>query len=584
MRWYKIFGVCSFIWFYGLLLNNSACLSAGTILQEGKIQAKTVPVFHGQTHGQTKDTLTLFCKSEIRDVVSLWARRYAEDPASSDICPVSCSRDEILNQALRKGYPGFLPQESTNALDQDSFRIFPVGHIIYVPVVHPGNRYLSSLFGAGISSKELVEIFTDPRNPFWVKQDPSGNGDNPPHFYFTQGLAGMLLKDDYQIESEYTPFYIYESEERLLRALMQDPSGVGFCSLSVLSDFWDRHGKQSITLLPVTKAFTGKPGKVDPAFLIPDFFRTVKEGRYPDELITSLCYVDIPQRVPQSVDNFLAWITTTGQRYLQFSGLTQLTLNEQRSNYKALSLAWPPKERGRQISGVLIPLAIGVAFLIILFIVITLRLPVESKPGKVGGIDYGVLPGLLSPSKLNIMAGYLYDHSHTWVFVEKDGNLRVGLDSFLSGLTGPLTSITLYDIGSRVHRGEKLATLVQDGKKLEIRSPVSGTIIEKNKQLKEVPSMIHEYPLEKGWLYRIEPVSLTEESPQLLNARHYSRWLEDEIVRVKDFFTRLLQSGPGMNIHPYFQDGGELHQRLLESQPPEVWEEFQSQVLDQTIG
>ena len=40
---------------------------------------------------------------------------------------------------------------------------------------------------------------------------------------------------------------------------------------------------------------------------------------------------------------------------------------------------------------------------------------------------------------------------------------------------------------------------------MEIISPVSGTVIEKNNALDDTPELVNEDPYEKGWLYVIHP-------------------------------------------------------------------------------
>jgi hypothetical protein len=64
-------------------------------------------------------------------------------------------------------------------------------------------------------------------------------------------------------------------------------------------------------------------------------------------------------------------------------------------------------------------------------------------------------------------------------------------------------------------------------------------------------------------------------------ADNYNKWIEDELIRLRNFLTGTLKPGkemtPGLLI---LQDGGELTDQILADLGPEVWEEFQSSFID----
>ena len=131
--------------------------------------------------------------------------------------------------------------------------------------------------------------------------------------------------------------------------------------------------------------------------------------------------------------------------------------------------------------------------------------------------------------------GLFFDKSHTWAFIEQDGTVRTGIDDFLRHVTGPVTRVEMKNPGDRIRKGDPFLTLIQEGKKLVIHSPVSGTIKALNTDLITRASILHSSPYEAGWVYRIEPANWAREITLMAMAEKYTLWLNQEFARLKDF-------------------------------------------------
>jgi glycine cleavage system H lipoate-binding protein len=177
-------------------------------------------------------------------------------------------------------------------------------------------------------------------------------------------------------------------------------------------------------------------------------------------------------------------------------------------------------------------------------------------------------------------AGLLYDKSHSWTFMEKDGTVRVGIDDFLQHVTGSITRVVMKFPGDKIRKGDQVLSVIQNGKKLDIKSPVSGTIVTRNERLNSDTGLINSSPYDEGWVYAIEPDNWEKESRFMIIAGRYIEYLKEEFARIRDFLAVM----PGVNdvryAHVVLQDGGEFKEGLLEEFGPEVWEEFQNRFLD----
>jgi len=186
----------------------------------------------------------------------------------------------------------------------------------------------------------------------------------------------------------------------------------------------------------------------------------------------------------------------------------------------------------------------------------------------------------LNENSIAAPRGLYYDKTHTWAFMEQDGFVKIGIDDFLKHVTGSLTSLKMKSPGVKVRKGEKILTIIRDGKQLELYSPVSGFIRKQNESLLKYPSGINSLPYTEGWVYQIEPVNWVREVSFMLMFDKYKEWLQDEFVRMRDFLALSANSNTVVYQQVVLQDGGELKDNVLADLGPEVWEDFQTRFID----
>ena len=76
----------------------------------------------------------------------------------------------------------------------------------------------------------------------------------------------------------------------------------------------------------------------------------------------------------------------------------------------------------------------------------------------------------------------------------------------------------------------------------------------------------------------MEPENWQRENQLLFMADKHRQFIMSEITRIKDFLSSLLNND---SLQPVvLQDGGMLRDGLLAEMSPEVWEEFQTKILD----
>ncbi len=187
--------------------------------------------------------------------------------------------------------------------------------------------------------------------------------------------------------------------------------------------------------------------------------------------------------------------------------------------------------------------------------------------------------GFISAGILKIPQGLFYSRNHTWMFMEKSGDAKVGLDDLLLHITGEVKFMLHKKPGEMISKGDLLTEIAQNGKLLRILSPVSGKIININSIINENPGILNEDPYGRGWIYKIKPSNWLAETTTCYFAEEATTWSAHELERFKDFLAGSMKVCTPEPSRLILQDGGELTDHSLSTFPREIWSDFEKQFL-----
>lgn len=120
-----------------------------------------------------------------------------------------------------------------------------------------------------------------------------------------------------------------------------------------------------------------------------------------------------------------------------------------------------------------------------------------------------------------------YTASHEWV--RSDGESAVvGITAYHSDVAGKILRVKLPEISSAAKTGDIVATIYSTNGEREVRAPISGTVVEVNRDLETNPQPVVDDPYATGWLFRLK-IEAGEELEHLLEANLYR-----EHVRVEE--------------------------------------------------
>jgi glycine cleavage system H protein len=223
----------------------------------------------------------------------------------------------------------------------------------------------------------------------------------------------------------------------------------------------------------------------------------------------------------------------------------------------------------------------GIEYLIIiafLALIIPFWILINRKTGVKIQITHAL--GVLSESILRIPKGLFFSKNHTWAYLERSGNAKVGLDDFLLHITGEINFINMKHKGDFMFKGELMARIDQNGKRLDITSPISGKIMKANTEIVDNPSIVNKDPYGNGWVYLIQPTDWIEETSSYYLSENAVAWARKELIRFKDFMAETMRKYSPEQSMLILQDGGELRDNPLSDLSGEVWHDFQKSFLN----
>ncbi len=223
----------------------------------------------------------------------------------------------------------------------------------------------------------------------------------------------------------------------------------------------------------------------------------------------------------------------------------------------------------------------GIEYIIIitfLLLIIPFWIMINRRGSIKGSVSRAA--GILSAGIIRIPQGVFYSKNHTWAHLERSGNAMIGLGDFLVHATGDVQITEIKERGAFIKKGEQLALIEQDGKRLKVYSPLSGTITDTNSRLIENPEILNADPYGMGWVYKVKPSEWKTETSTYYLADDAVAWVKKELDRFKDFLAHsVVKNSPESSVL-VLQDGGEFCDNPLRELPDEVWQDFQKSFLN----
>lgn len=105
---------------------------------------------------------------------------------------------------------------------------------------------------------------------------------------------------------------------------------------------------------------------------------------------------------------------------------------------------------------------------------------------------------------------------HSWVNVNDDGTVTVGMTDVAQNMAGLLLHAKTKKVGVVRAKGRPIATVESSKWVGPVKTPISGEIIEVNEEVASDAELINRSPYKKGWLVKLKPTNLDAEIADML--------------------------------------------------------------------
>ena len=197
---------------------------------------------------------------------------------------------------------------------------------------------------------------------------------------------------------------------------------------------------------------------------------------------------------------------------------------------------------------VILVLATFVAFLLIdhFFSKKSLVIAAEHRvsPRPAVALDPALVNGFKVPENLR------YHPGHAWALSEGPSLVRIGMDDFSTKLVGKIDSVALPQRGQWVRQGQKIWSFVRDGVKVDMVSPIEGSIADVNDAVAVDPKLALRDPYGEGWMVTVQSPDAKTNFRNLLSGGLARWWMEEAVGRLRKRIPSLAMAGA------MAQDGG----------------------------
>ena len=120
---------------------------------------------------------------------------------------------------------------------------------------------------------------------------------------------------------------------------------------------------------------------------------------------------------------------------------------------------------------------------------------------------------------MNIPEGLKYTKDHEWIKI--DGNkATIGITDFAQGELGDIVYVDIPTVGQEVGEHQVFGTVEAVKTVSDLYMPLTGKVLEVNKELDASPEKVNSDPYGAGWMIKMDVKNPTDAS-KLLSAAQY---------------------------------------------------------------
>ena len=120
----------------------------------------------------------------------------------------------------------------------------------------------------------------------------------------------------------------------------------------------------------------------------------------------------------------------------------------------------------------------------------------------------------------------LFTKEHEWLQIDGDV-ATIGITEFAQDQLGDIVFIELPEVDQEVCDGDEVAVIESVKAAGEIKSPVTGVVVEINETLADAPETVNQDPTGTGWFFRVR-LETEVSTADFLTEDGYQNFLDDQ--------------------------------------------------------
>ena len=122
---------------------------------------------------------------------------------------------------------------------------------------------------------------------------------------------------------------------------------------------------------------------------------------------------------------------------------------------------------------------------------------------------------------MNFPENLKYTKDHEWIRI--DGTVgTIGITEYAQGELGDVVFVELPAVGKKVDAGQSFGTVEAVKAVSDLYAPVTGDVIEVNKEIQDTPELVNKEPYERGWMIKVK-LAKPAEVKTLLDVEAYKK-------------------------------------------------------------
>ena len=118
-----------------------------------------------------------------------------------------------------------------------------------------------------------------------------------------------------------------------------------------------------------------------------------------------------------------------------------------------------------------------------------------------------------------------YTKEHEWVIIEKEV-ATIGITDFAQNQLGDVVFIELPEESSDIEKNEPFGAIEAVKTVADLFAPISGNIIDINKELEDSPELVNTSPYDLGWIIKTS-IKNYDELNDLMNLDEYENFIKE---------------------------------------------------------